>query len=174
MAVSENIRKRNRKKVIFLVNSSFDDLRAFDNEAQQAYNGPDLAEEYDHVLPGEGALESIAGGELMFYGIVIIDKTIYVAMTVHFHYRNDATRVMWSSPATPETNLPGPEVVTPLAEAAFKKAKARGEKCELWKHEFKLTNGQSTDDRHILVLYLPIKSLTSAEETVKRSIAAVS
>lgn len=166
------------KDIVTLVNGTFDDLRDWNDKdgraAKKAHKGP-LLERYDSVLPGEGALETVAEGELMFQSIVKMEGTLFVVMELVFHYRNDSTRHMWSGPnPTLEPHIPFPEVVTPLAEAAYHKAVANGCRAALRYNEYEQPNGTSTDDRHLLELYFPIDDLKTPVDVVSKSIAAVS
>lgn len=164
-------------KIVAIVNMTFDDLRNWDDsagrEAKAAFAGAIPDEVYDKI-PGEGAFAEHNGGDLLVGGIAAIDGEPHLAIYVEFHYRNDATRRKWGTPVTLETHIPLPEVVTPLAIQAYERACEKNERVRLLFNEWQQPDGTSTDDRHVLMLYFPLDSLVSREETEQRAIRAIS
>ncbi len=161
----------------------FTDLREFDDKsgvkARAAYDGPDPAVKWDHVLPGEGAVvghKETGHGELSCYGVYFKPGVgLLVNMVWEFHYRNDASRHKWGSPSPPETGLPTADIVTPWALNAYRIAKVvrKDFSPKLREREYVQPDGTSTDDRHMLELYIPIDMFKTSKELVAACVAAV-
>lgn len=98
----------------------------------------------------------------MFFGASgILDGTRMFIVTVEYHYRNDMSRHMWGSPENIETHITATmEEQTKLIKRHFCNVypglSRIGGTAAMHFREYMQTE-ESTDDRHILYMFLPIE-----------------
>jgi len=124
--------------------------------------GPSLSEEEEAILPGEGGICAYLPFADITCGAsgVMNGERVYIFI-VEFHYRNDATRHMWGDPNTVEEGI---TTTMEEQERAIKRAFAAalpmldeiGGAASIQFREYLQPSGESTDDRHVLYLFVPI------------------
>jgi hypothetical protein len=145
--------------VEWVTNSSFDDLRDGHHE-DEPFSEEELA-----LLPGEGGIDALEHNpdvQMQFGGSGVLDGKRVFIVSVEFFYRNDASREMWGTPAKVEEHI---KMTMDLATKAAKEAFAcaypplavLGGNAALTYREYMQSNGNSTDDRHVLHLFIPIE-----------------
>lgn len=112
--------------------------------------------ELNFMEEGGLSLAGVPHADLMGGHSVLLDKQKYHANLVEFHFRNDATRHMWGTPVTLETDLPDRASVLDRAWAcsvlAEIKIKNTGGKVYLQTEDF-----IDTDDRFALWMFVPFQ-----------------
>ena len=151
--------------VVWLTNSSFDDLRP------GAHEDFPLSDEEIALLPGEGGYEvpDLPNVDLIFGASGILNTTRVFIVSAEFHYRNDASRHMWGTPATVEEHITQTmEDQTKAIKLAFSYAlpwiAKMGGDVAISFREYIQSDETSTDDRHVLYLYIPIDQVSHLKE----------
>jgi hypothetical protein len=124
--------------------------------------GPFYSEEELAILPVECRMcaglpyaDLTCGAAGLLHG-----DRVYIFI-VEFHYRNDATRHMWGDPASVEEDIKTTmkeqdRAIKRAFAAALPKLDEIGGTAEMQFQEYMQPNGKSTDDRHVLYLFVPI------------------
>lgn len=147
--------------VQWLTNASLDDSQDWQKiigkaglpfDGEQPY--PLTTREQDFIGEGGMAIPGVPNCDLILgHSGVLRGKKVFLPC-VEFHFRNDATRHVWGTPVTLETNLPDRETMLNAAMAMLArirpKLQALGGECEL-----ELDQYEQTKDRHILWFALP-------------------
>ena len=148
--------------MLYVMNATLDDLCDFNKEAKRAmkkkFGRKRLPKKFVARVPGEGALADIPGensAELIFDGGGLMNGKLYHLLAAEFHYRNDATRHHWGEVPL-ETKLP-PQLeqavaMTDLLTNCLRCGDVPGVLVFPEMHADSLAHGDSTDDRHRLVL----------------------
>ncbi len=148
--------------VTWVTNSSCDDLRP-------EGDGKPLTDDELKILPSEGGIPTDYPSAALTCGAsgVLDGERVYI-FTVEFHYRNDASRHMWGTPVTVEDHIAVlMEQQTIAVKRAFAAALPRlvrdgvNGTAVMRFREYMQDSGESTDDRHVLYLFVPIKAIKS-------------
>ena len=145
---------------VWLTNQTYDDLRDGDHD-----DFP-LTDEECALLPGEGGHTVAPCVEMQFGESGILDGERVFIVSVEFFYRNDASRHMWGAELEPEVNIEATmeqqtkTIKTVFAHAIPRLAKLGGTAAMQFR-EYMQDNDKSTDDRHILRLFIPISAVTA-------------
>jgi hypothetical protein len=124
--------------------------------------GPFLSDGEEAILPGEGGIcADLSFADITCGASGVMDGERVYIFIVEFHYRNDATRRMWGDPDAVEEDI---KTTMEEQERAIKRAFAAalpkldeiGGAVAIQFREYLQPSGESTDDRHVLYLFVPI------------------
>lgn len=142
--------------------TSFDAVEWRTDTSYGELEGPFLSDEEEAVLPGEGGIcANLPFADITCGASGVMDGERVYIFIVEFHYRNDATRHMWGDPDTVEeditTTMEEQELSIKRAfAAALPKLDEIGGAAAIQFREYLQPSGESTDDRHVLYLFVPI------------------
>ena len=148
--------------MLYVMNATIDDLSHYSKSVKRALKKKlgrkHLPKKFVDRVPGEGVLATLVdeqAAELVFDGGGLMNDKLYHLFAVEFHYRNDATRKHWGEVPL-ETKLPSQlQQAAALADRltnCLQCGEVPGVLLFPEMHCDSLINGDSTDDRHRLVL----------------------